>query len=255
MSEGPRHFAIVTLFPELVASVAEWGVIGRAFKQGLCQLSLHNPRDYAKDRHSTVDDRPYGGGPGMVMQAPVLAETVAAARASCGKPATVIALTPQGERFSDGVARELANVSARQDLVLVAGRYEGFDERFLARSVDYEISVGDFVVSGGELPAMLLVDAVMRHVPAVLGHSESADADSFASGLLDYPHYTRPEVYEGIAVPDVLLSGNHQAIAAWRRAQSLRRTLDRRPDLLSAVRLTDEDRRLLREWGLAEPKT
>ena len=253
MSRLAPRFAVVTLFPELVAGIAEWGVIGRAFERGLCDLSLHNPRDYADDRHGTVDDRPYGGGPGMVMQAPIMDRAVQAVRATCNRPVTVLALTPQGRRFDDTMARELAMLSEKQDLVLIAGRYEGFDERFIAESVDTEISVGDFVVSGGELPAMLVIDAIIRLLPEVLGHQASAQEDSFAEGLLDCPHYTRPEVYRGMSVPPVLLSGNHKAIAEWRRAQSVYRTLQRRPDLLTPAELSVEDQALLAAWQLVLP--
>jgi len=254
MLKQPPRFTVVTLFPELVEGIAQWGVTGRAFERGLCQLALYNPRDYADDRHGTVDDRPYGGGPGMVMQAPVLDRTVAAAREGCSRPVTVLALTPQGRRFDDNMAREFAGLSEQRDLVLIAGRYEGFDERFIAESVDAEVSVGDFVVSGGELPAMLVLDAIIRLLPDVLGHHASAQEDSFAEGLLDYPHYTRPEVYRGQSVPSVLLSGNHKAIAEWRRAQSLHRTLLRRPDLLTAAELSGEDKALLATWQLALPE-
>jgi tRNA (guanine37-N1)-methyltransferase len=210
-------------------------------------LSLHNPRDLAMDRHGTVDDRPYGGGPGMVMQAPLLDQAVQSAKASLGGRVKVVAMTPQGRRFTDSLARELLVDDAT---IFVSGRYEGIDERFIERSVDHEISVGDFVVSGGELPTMLVIDAMVRLIPGVLGHNDSAEEDSFADGLLDCPHYTRPETYEGRAVPAVLLSGDHGAIARWRRAQSVRRTLDRRPDLLNPDGVLAEDWQLLKEWGL-----
>jgi len=231
----------------MLGALTQWGVAGRAFDRGLCQLVSVNPRDFAEDRHGTVDDRPYGGGPGMVMQAPVLDKALARIRAEVGSAAKVVALTPQGRVFNDRIARELA---AEPGLILVAGRYEGIDERFIERSVDEELSVGDFVVSGGELPAMLVMDAVIRLLPGALGHSASAAEDSFAEGLLDCPHYTRPESYEGQSVPPVLLSGDHGAIARWRRAQSLRRTLERRPDLLQESALTEQDRALLEEWPL-----
>lgn len=246
-SEDRYHFAVVTLFPEMFSAISDWGVTGRAFESGRCALTTHNPRLHARDRHGTVDDRPYGGGPGMVMQAPVLDAALADAREAAGREALVVALTPQGRVFDDTLARELA---CKRSLILVAGRYEGIDERFLQRSVDLEVSAGDFVVSGGELPAMLMMDAVIRLLPGVLGHSESANEDSFVAGLLDCPHYTRPELYEGEKVPSVLLSGDHGAIARWRRAQSLRRTLDRRPDLLSLADLDEKDRSLLNEWDL-----
>jgi tRNA (guanine37-N1)-methyltransferase len=247
MSEAQHHFAVVTLFPEMFSAISDWGVTGRGLRDDLWSLSLHNPRDLATDRHGTVDDRPYGGGPGMVMQAPLLDQAVQSAKASLGGRVKVVAMTPQGRRFTDSLARELLVDDAT---IFVSGRYEGIDERFIERSVDHEISVGDFVVSGGELPTMLVIDAMVRLIPGVLGHNDSAEEDSFADGLLDCPHYTRPETYEGRAVPAVLLSGDHGAIARWRRAQSVRRTLDRRPDLLNPDGVLAEDWQLLKEWGL-----
>ncbi|MDG1493645.1 MAG: tRNA (guanosine(37)-N1)-methyltransferase TrmD [Luminiphilus sp.] len=247
MSEAQHHFAVVTLFPEMFSAISDWGVTGRGLRDDLWSLSLHNPRDLATDRHGTVDDRPYGGGPGMVMQAPLLDQAVQSAKAALGGRAKVVAMTPQGRRFTDSLARELLVDDAT---IFVSGRYEGIDERFIERSVDHEISVGDFVVSGGELPTMLVIDAMVRLIPGVLGHNDSAEEDSFADGLLDCPHYTRPETYEGRAVPAVLLSGDHGAIARWRRAQSVRRTLDRRPDLLNPDGVLAEDWQLLKEWGL-----
>lgn len=247
MSEAQHHFAVVTLFPEMFSAISDWGVTGRGLRDDLWSLSLHNPRDLATDRHGTVDDRPYGGGPGMVMQAPLLDQAVQSAKAALGGRAKVVAMTPQGRRFTDSLARELLVDDAT---IFVSGRYEGIDERFIERSVDHEISVGDFVVSGGELPTMLVIDAMVRLIPGVLGHSDSAEEDSFADGLLDCPHYTRPETYEGRAVPAVLLSGDHGAIARWRRAQSVRRTLDRRPDLLNPDGVLAKDWQLLKEWGL-----
>ena len=247
MSELPHRFAVVTLFPEMFSAVSDWGVTSRGLRDQLWSLSLHDPRDQALDRHGTVDDRPYGGGPGMVMQAPLLDQAVQSAKAALGGRAKVVAMTPQGRRFTDSLARELLVDDAT---IFVSGRYEGIDERFIERSVDHEISVGDFVVSGGELPTMLVIDAMVRLIPGVLGHNDSAEEDSFADGLLDCPHYTRPETYEGRAVPAVLLSGDHGAIARWRRAQSVRRTLDRRPDLLNPDGVLAEDWQLLKEWGL-----
>lgn len=248
MPDGkPLAMAVVTLFPEMFSSLREWGVTGRAFDRQLATLALVNPREFASDRHNTVDDRPYGGGPGMVMQPAVLDDALNAARRAVQANATVVALTPQGRVFNDQLARELADKPA---LIFVAGRYEGMDERFIQRSVDMEVSVGDYVVSGGELPAMLIMDAVLRLRPGVLGHSDSANEDSFAEGLLDYPHYTRPEEYLGVRVPEVLLSGDHGKIASWRRAQSLRRTLDRRPDLLGPDDLSSADWAELKLWGL-----
>ena len=245
---SPRfQFAVMTLFPEAFTALTDWGVTGRAFQTGLCTLHLQDPRDEATDRHGTVDDRPYGGGPGMVMQAPILSASLARAKAAVGDDARVVALSPQGQKLDAHVARQFAEASS---LILIAGRYEGLDERFVRREVDMELSVGDFVVSGGELPAMLVIDAIVRWLPGVLGHEASAVEDSFSEGLLDCPHYTRPEVYEGERVPEVLLSGDHAAIAGWRRAQAIRRTLDRRPDLLSWEQLTASDRDLLVKWDL-----
>ena len=249
MPETPRRYGAITLFPEMFDSLTRWGITGRAHDQGLWGLSLTNPREFADDRHGTVDDRPYGGGPGMVMQPAVMDRALEASRQQVGGSAKVIALTPQGRVFSDGLARELVSETS---LIFVAGRYEGIDERFLEASVDVELSVGDFVVSGGELPAMVVMDALIRLLPGALGHGDSAEEDSFANGVLDWPHYTRPETYRGVDVPAVLLSGDHGAIARWRRAQALRRTLDRRPDMLSWQALSDEDRMLLNEWKLDE---
>ena len=247
MSELPHRFAVVTLFPEMFSAVSDWGVTSRGLRDQRWSLSLHDPRDQALDRHGTVDDRPYGGGPGMVMQAPLLERALESAKTALGGSPKVVAMTPQGRRFTDGVARELL---ADDATIFVSGRYEGIDERFIERSVDHEISVGDFVVSGGELPTRLVIDAMVRLIPGVLGHNAAAQEDSFADGLLDCPHYTRPEMYEGRVVPAVLLSGDHGAIARWRRAQSVRRTLDRRPDLLSPDGVMAEDWQLLKEWGL-----
>jgi len=241
------RLAVLTLFPEMFSALTQWGVTGRAFESGLCQLHLQDPREEASDRHGTVDDRPYGGGPGMVMQAPVLAAALAEAREAVGGKATVVAMTPQGRKLDAGLTQSLA---AEGRLIVVAGRYEGIDERFVARHVDLEVSVGDYVVSGGELPAMMLIDAMIRWLPGALGHESSAAEDSFTHGLLDCPHYTRPEIYDGMAVPPVLLSGNHGEIAEWRRAQALRRTLERRPDLLGMSHLGDADRALLAKWDL-----
>jgi len=248
-SETPRalQFAVITLFPEMFTALTQWGVTGRAFQSGVCQLHLQDPRDEATDRHGTVDDRPYGGGPGMVMQAPILAASLASAQQALGGAAKVVSLSPQGRPLTANIAQTLA---AEERLILVAGRYEGIDERFIERHVDLEISVGDFVVSGGELPAMLLMDAVIRWLPGVLGHADSALEDSFSDGLLDCPHYTRPEIFEGEGVPEVLMSGDHGAIAGWRRAQALRRTLDRRPDLLAWDQVSPSDRELLEKWDL-----
>lgn len=237
---------ILTLFPEFVAQVGAYGVTGRAVAGGLLDLHVWNPRDDADNRHGSIDDRPYGGGPGMVMQAEPLRRTLARARAARGGDgAPVIALTPQGERFDREWARRLA---AGSGAVLVCGRYEGIDERFLAEDADFELSLGDFVVSGGELPAMLVVDAVARLLPGALGDADSAAEDSFERGLLDHPHYTRPPEFAGRGVPEVLMSGDHAAIARWREKQALGRTWLRRPDLLENLALSQRQRELLREF-------
>ncbi len=235
---------VVTLFPEMIRERSGYGVQGRAIARGVLELETWNPRDFTADRHRNVDDRPYGGGPGMVMQVQPLRDAIRAARAA-GPAAAVICLSPQGERFDQRRARELA---ARERLILVAGRYEGIDERLVELEVDEELSVGDFVLSGGELPALLVMDAVTRLLPGALGDADSALADSFMDGLLDYPHYTRPEQVDGLRVPEVLLGGNHAAIRRWRRKQALGRTWLRRPDLLACMRLNDEQQRLLDEF-------
>lgn len=239
------QFAVVTLFPEMLAAVTGFGVTGRAVKQGLIEVDCWNPRDYTGDRHRTVDDRPYGGGPGMVMMMPPLVAAINAARDSCERPSRVIHLTPQGRKLDQAGVRELA----RQDsLVLLAGRYEGIDERVIETAVDEEWSIGDYVLSGGELAAMVLIDAVSRLLPGVLGHAGSAREDSFYDGLLDYPHYTRPEVVAGHKVPELLLSGDHESIRRWRLKQALGRTWLRRPDMLEQIELDSEQRQLLDEF-------
>jgi tRNA (guanine37-N1)-methyltransferase len=225
-------------------AVLDHGITGRAVRDGLLNVENWNPRDFTQDRHRTVDDRPYGGGPGMLMKVEPLRDAIAAAKEAAGEKSTVVYLSPQGEPLNQSVVAELAQTDG---LILVAGRYEGVDERLLVREVDREISLGDFVLSGGELAAMVVVDAVTRLIPGALGHAQSAEQDSFADGLLDCPHYTRPEVYEGQAVPDILLGGHHGQIRRWRLKQSLRRTQERRPDLLVKRVLTDEERELLGE--------
>ncbi len=239
------HIALVSLFPGMFAAVSEYGVTGRAVADGLVTLSHSDPRDYTVDVHRTVDDRPYGGGPGMLMKVDPLRQAIAAARGQAGEGAKVIYLSPQGRRFDHAVALELASLDG---MVLVAGRYEGVDERLLEAEVDAELSIGDYVLSGGELAAMVVIDAVTRQLPGTLGHAASAAEDSFAGGLLDCPHYTRPEVYEGRAVPEVLLSGNHEAIRRWRLKQALGRTYERRPDLLQDRALSEEEQALLDEY-------
>ncbi len=257
------HIALVSLFPEMFAAVSDYGVTGRAAgkgsgsslgsgksrggenQQARLQLSHCNPRDYTDDTHRTVDDRPYGGGPGMVMKVEPLFGAIGAAKTVVGESAPVIYLSPQGQRFDHQRACELAQQSA---LILVAGRYEGIDERLLEEAVDEELSIGDYVISGGELAAMVVIDAIARQLPGVLGHEESAANDSFVDGLLDCPHYTRPEAHQGRAVPPVLLSGNHEAIRRWRLQQALGRTFLRRPDLLDARGMSKAEQDLLAEF-------
>ena len=246
---------VITLFPEMVSHAAQFGVTGRALQRGLWRLGIWNPRDFVSDRHRTVDDRPYGGGPGMVMLAEPLAKALAAARSAqledgC-KATRTLYLSPAGAALSHQRVAEFAAEADETGWVLLAGRYEGIDERLVEREVDEEVSVGDFVVSGGELPALLLIDAILRQRPGVLNDAESAAQDSFAAGLLDCPHYTRPEEYESVRVPDVLLSGNHAAIRAWRLQQSLGRTWDRRPDLMEKRVLVKEERALLEAYRAA----
>lgn len=223
--------ALVTLFPDMFKAVSEHGISGRAIRDGLVELRCFNPRDYSTDKHRTVDDRPYGGGPGMVMRCEPLTDAVVDARRwmDSERAIRVIYLSPQGRVLNQAGVRELA---ALDQVVLIAGRYEGIDERFIEREVDEEISIGDYVVSGGELPAMVMMDAMIRCLPGALGHEESADQDSFSEGLLDWPHYTRPEEFEGMEVPEVLLSGDHAKIAEWRKQRAQERTRQRRPDLL-----------------------
>lgn len=236
---------VITLFPELVEQIVAWGVVGRAADRGLLDLVTRNPRDHALDVHRTVDDRPYGGGPGMLMRPEPLAAAIREARESLPS-AKVLYLSPQGRVFDQAYAAELA---AQPELILLCGRYEGVDERLLAREVDAEVSIGDYVLSGGEPAAMVMVDAIARLLDGALGHSESAEQDSFSDGLLDCPHFTRPEVWEGQAIPAVLKSGDHKAIAKWRRQQALGRTALRRPELLERLELNKEDRRLLAEFS------
>jgi tRNA (guanine37-N1)-methyltransferase len=235
---------VVTLFPELVQTLTEHGIPRRAAERGLLRLETWNPRDYTRDRHRTVDDRPYGGGPGMVMRVEPLQAAIQAAR-QADVAAPVIYLSPQGRRLDQAGVRELAR---RPRLILVAGRYEGIDERLIEAEVDEEWSIGDYVLSGGELAAMVLADAVTRLLPGALGDADSAGQDSFMEGLLDYPHYTRPEEVAGRRVPEVLLGGNHAEIERWRRQQALGRTRERRPDLLELLELDEEQQALLAEY-------
>jgi tRNA (guanine37-N1)-methyltransferase len=236
---------VLSLFPEFFNASAEVGVVGRAIREGLLQLHCHNPRDYADNSYRRVDDRTFGGGPGMVMQVNPLRRALAAVRGMDAAPALTVYLSPQGERLTQARVRQLA---CAPRLLLLCGRYEGVDERLLEREVDLELSIGDYVLSGGELAAAVLIDAVGRLQEGALNRSESAAQDSFEDGLLDCPHYSRPEQDEYGVVPEVLMSGDHRAIARWRRKQSLGRTWLRRPDLLARVALSAEDRRLLDEF-------
>lgn len=238
---------IISLFPEMFKAITEYGVTGRAVKQNLLQVECWNPRDFTLDKHKTVDDRPYGGGPGMLMMVQPLRDAIHAAKATAcsdGSEVKVIYLSPQGRKLDQTGVQELAE---NQKMILVCGRYEGIDERLIQAEVDEEWSIGDYVLTGGELPAMTLIDAVARFIPGVLGKQASALEDSFAEGLLDCPHYTRPEMLDGMSVPDVLMSGHHEQIRKWRLEQSLKRTWERRPELLDSLALTDEQRVLLRK--------
>ncbi len=239
------RIALVSLFPDMFAAVGEHGVTGRAVRLGQVSLSHSNPRDYTVDTHRTVDDRPYGGGPGMLMKIDPLQQAIVAASKAAGPGARVIYLSPQGQPLHHGKVLELAQL---RGLVLIAGRYEGVDERLIEAEVDEELSIGDYVLSGGELAAMVVIDAVTRQLPGVLGHESSALEDSFVDGLLDCPHYTRPESYQGMDVPEVLLSGNHAQIRRWRLKQALGRTYERRPELLRARAMQAEEELLLAEY-------
>jgi tRNA (guanine37-N1)-methyltransferase len=239
------HLQLVTLFPEFASTVVDYGVVGRAVARGLVTLDCVNPREFADDVHRTVDDRPYGGGPGMVMKFEPLAAAASVARANAPPGTPVVCLSPQGRVFDQALARHFATMPG---LILVAGRYEGIDERFIEAEVDLELSLGDFVLSGGEIAAMAVIDAVVRLLPGVLGDEQSAKQDSFESGLLDHPHYTRPEDVNGMSVPEVLLSGDHARIASWRVKQALGRSFVRRPELLGKMKLAGEQQRLLDEF-------
>ena len=235
---------VITLFPGMIRAQAMHGIQGRAIDQGLVELVTWNPRDYTSNKHGSVDDRPYGGGPGMVMTVEPLHETLRAVRAD-GAAAPVIYLSPQGQRLTQSKVRELACLPR---LILLAGRYEGIDERIIDTEVDEELSIGDYVLSGGELPALVVMDSVTRMLPGALGDADSAQEDSFMDGVLDYPHYTRPEEIDGLRVPEPLLSGNHAGIRRWRLKQALGRTWQRRPDLLTDAELDDERQALLNEF-------
>jgi tRNA (guanine37-N1)-methyltransferase len=235
---------VVTLFPRMIAGALEFGVLGRAIARGLLSVGTEDPRAHTSDVHRTVDDRPYGGGPGMVMKPEPLMAAIRAAQARLPQGSPRVLLCARGERFAQAHAQELAQLPG---LLLIAGRYEGIDERVMARGSDRQLSVGDYVLSGGELPALTVIDAVARLLPGVLGDERSSVEESFATGLLDWPHYTRPEIFEGEAVPAVLLSGDHAEIQRWRLQQALARTAQRRPDLLRSAQLSQEARRLLKD--------
>jgi tRNA (guanine37-N1)-methyltransferase len=239
------RLGVISLFPDMFDAITQFGVSGRAVRNGLLTLSVWNPRDFTYDKHRTVDDRPYGGGPGMVMKVEPLREAIDAAKAELGEDCKVIYMSPQGKKLDQQGLNQLA----KQDkLILIAGRYEGIDERLIEEYIDEEWSIGDYVLSGGELAAMVMMDGVARLLPGVLGDDESAQQDSFMAGVLDHPHYTRPEVLNDQPVPDVLLGGDHEAIRKWRLKQSLGRTWLRRPDLLEDRILTDEQTALLKEF-------
>ena len=239
------HITTVCLHPRMVLCAFEGGVCGRAFESGVASLRCVNPRDFADGPHRSVDDRPYGGGPGMVLRPEPLLAAVRAARADAPAGAPVIFLTPQGKRLTQQRARELA---AGAGIILVAGRYEGFDERAVELEADEELSLGDFVLSGGELAACVVIDAVVRLLPGALGHEHSAEQDSFSAGILDFPQYTRPSIVEGRAAPEVLLGGDHDRVRAWRLKQALGRTWMRRPELLEGRQMNEQERRLLEEF-------
>ncbi|MGZ8193888.1 MAG: tRNA (guanosine(37)-N1)-methyltransferase TrmD [Methylobacter sp.] len=239
------RFDVVTLFPEMVTAAASCGVTGRAIERNIVNLSVWNPRDYTHDRHKTVDDRPYGGGPGMVMKYQPLHDAVNSAKLAGSGTTKVVYLSPQGKPITQALLSEACEVS---QLILVAGRYEGIDERFVELDCDDEWSIGDYVISGGELAALIVIDGITRLLPGVLGDEESAQQDSHMNGLLDFPHFTRPEQLEDRSVPDILMSGNHADINRWRMKQALGRTWQRRPDLLKKKNLSAEQENLLKEF-------
>ena len=244
------HFDVITLFPEMFDAITQHGVTRRAAEQGKFVLHTWNPREFTSDKHRSVDDRPYGGGPGMLMLAEPLAQAIATAKQSQAQTGVVkscvIHLSPQGRQLTHAVVKEL--LERNDGLILLASRYEGVDERLIRQQVDEELSIGDYVLSGGELAAMVLMDSLVRHLPGVLGDAESAQQDSFVAGLLDCPHYTRPEIFEGEGIPEILLSGHHAEIEKWRLKQALGRTWQRRPDLLVQRQLTKQEARLLAEY-------
>jgi len=242
---------VITLFPELVEQVISCGIVGRAAEQKLLELHCWNPRDYTRDRHRTVDDRPYGGGPGMLMKVQPLQDAIHAVREQ-SRDARLVYLSPQGELLTQ---QKLAQQVDLGSVIFLCGRYEGIDERLIQREVDEEWSIGDYVISGGELAAMVCIDGMTRLIPGALGHDDSAQQDSFSEGLLDYPHYTRPEEYLGERVPGVLMNGNHRAIEDWREQQALGRTWQRRPELLKQVRLDTRQQALLDEYIAEHERT
>lgn len=243
-------FGLISLFPEMFSAL-EHGVTGRALQNGLMQLSCWNPRDFAQNKHRNVDDRPYGGGPGMIMMVEPLQAAIQAARKAAPKAPVVIHLSPQGERFQQKSAEMMLK---KESIIFIAGRYEGIDERLLQLEVDEEWSIGDYVLSGGELAAMTMIDVIARLIPGVLGHEDSAAKDSLSSGLLKYPQYTRPERFKDLTVPDVLLGGNHEEIDEWRLKQSLGKTWTKRPDLLDKINLDKFQQKLLMEFILENTK-
>lgn len=237
-------FGLITLFPEMFQAL-HVGVTGRAIKDRLFSLNCYSPRDFATDKHQTVDDKPYGGGAGMVMMAEPLQDAILAAKAACPTPATVIYLSPQGRQFNQAAAERMATLSS---IIFVAGRYEGVDERLIKAHVDEEWTIGDYILTGGELAAMTMIDAISRNLPGVVGDNLSVSEDSLATGLLKYPQYTRPELFNNESIPPILLSGHHANIKRWRRMMSLGRTWQRRPDLLAKLELSKEDQKLLDEF-------
>ena len=242
---------VVSLFPEMFKAVTDYGISRRAVENGLLTLEVWNPREFTEDKHRTVDDKPYGGGPGMLMKVQPLKDAINAAKSKAQAQCPVIYLSPQGKPLEQA---DLASLAMLPEVILVAGRYEGIDERLMESAIDIEVSIGDFVVSGGELPAMLLIDGVTRLLAGAVGDTESVEQDSFSNGLLDYPQYTRPETDDGLTVPEVLMSGDHGQIARWRKMQSLGRTYEKRPDLITDRMLTDEEKQLLDEY-LAKRET
>lgn len=239
------RLGIISIFPEMFQALTDYGISGRAVSNGMVDVTAWNPRDFTTDRHQTVDDRPYGGGPGMLMKVEPLKQAIAAAKAKNGSNSKVIYLSPQGQTLTQEKAQQLAS---EDSLIFISGRYEGIDERLIQTQVDEEISIGDYVLSGGELAAMVVMDSIIRLVPEVLGHDQSAVEDSFVDGLLDCPHYTRPENIDGLDVPEVLLSGNHEKIKRWRLKQALGRTWQRRPDLMEKRELNKLEQSLLQEF-------